>query len=247
MKRQLFILAKHDHDDSENIDSTSDVETDSNTQDCDYQELRDPADNVHSSQEQFAQLFRAAVIIRAAISNSPSVSIWPLSAENLSIHECEKVVPVLLFNFLAWSCGVSEEFSIKKLQVDNDNQKKIFSLAQDVIYFASQGRKLMSKHLALGMTLRHLTGSSKLQQLINSFGHCVSHSATLEHDTALATKQLQRDSDVPSGFRRGVFTTLVWDNNDFGEETLTGMHHNFFLIKILKHLMTFNINLNLNL
>ncbi|KAL5019691.1 hypothetical protein ScPMuIL_002583 [Solemya velum] len=39
---------------------------------------------------------------------------------------------------------------------------------------------------------------------------------------ALATKQLQRKSDVPLGFRRNVFTTLVWDNNDFGEETLSG-------------------------
>lgn len=108
------------------------------------------------------------------------------------------------------------------MEIQGNEKKKIISLAQDIITLASQGRKLMPKHLALGMTLRHLTGSAKLQQLINSFGHCVSHSVTLEHDTALATKQLQRKSDVPLGFRRNVFTTLVWDNNDFGEETLSG-------------------------
>lgn len=80
----------------------------------------------------------------------------------------------------------------------------------------------MPKHLALGMTLRHMTGSSKLQQLLNGFGHCVSHSDSLEHDTALATQQLQLGNGVPPGFVSGTFTTLVWDNNDFGEETLTG-------------------------
>lgn len=66
------------------------------------------------------------------------------------------------------------------------------------------------------------SGSSKLQHLLNSFGHCVSHSVTLEHDTALAVKQLKETSDIPAGFFEEKFTTLVWDNNDFGEETLTG-------------------------
>ena len=80
----------------------------------------------------------------------------------------------------------------------------------------------MPKHLALGMTLRHLTGSSKLQQLLNRFGHCVSHSVSLEHDTALAAQQLRLGNGIPPGFNSSMFTTLVWDNNDFGEETLTG-------------------------
>ena len=59
----IIHFGQHYHDDSEKIDSTSDVETGNNSQDFDYQELRDPADNVHSNQEQFAQLFSAAVII----------------------------------------------------------------------------------------------------------------------------------------------------------------------------------------
>ena len=49
------------------------------------------------------------------------------------------------------------------------------------------------------------------------------------------------------GFSVAVFfTTLVWDNNNFDEETYTGMQYNLILIKILKHLMTFKNNLNIN-
>ena len=62
----------------------------------------------------------------------------------------------------------------------------------------------MPKHLALCMTLRHLIGSAKLQQFINSFGHCIAHLATFDDDTVLATKQLQPDNNVISGFWRSV-------------------------------------------
>ncbi|KAG8176723.1 hypothetical protein JTE90_003354 [Oedothorax gibbosus] len=42
------------------------------------------------------------------------------------------------------------------------------------------------------------------------------------HDTDLALKELKSKILVPPGFDKSIFTTLVWDNNDFGEETLTG-------------------------
>lgn len=44
----------------------------------------------------------------------------------------------------------------------------------------------------------------------------------LLHDTALAQRQLNENAVVPDGFQTETFTTLVYDNNDFGEETLTG-------------------------
>lgn len=49
----------------------------------------------------------------------------------------------------------------------------------------------------------------------------MSHSVVLEYNTALALQSLEIDT-IPVGFQKGVFTTLVWDNNDFGEETLSG-------------------------
>lgn len=79
---------------------------------------------------------------------------------------------------------MSHEFSVEKLYLQRmGNQTKVIPLSQDVITLETKERTLLPKHLALGMTIGHLPGSTQLQQLMNSFGHCVSYSLTLEHDT----------------------------------------------------------------
>ena len=50
----------------------------------------------------------------------------------------------------------------------------------------------------------------------------MSHSVVLEHDTTLANKQLCTDNIVPEGFIKKIPTTVIWDNNDFREETPSG-------------------------
>ena len=69
----------------------------------------------------------------------------------------------------------------------------------------------------------HMTGSSQLIQILNGFGHSTSHSSTLEHNTASAHCQLSLEELAdPKGIKDGKFTTLVWDNINFGGETLPG-------------------------
>ena len=86
----------------------------------------------------------------------------------------------------------------------------------------------MPKHVALGLTMRHMTGSSILICILNRFGHPVSHSDVLERDTALAKMQLYTDNIVPEVFIKKIPTTVIWDNNDFREETPSaeGTTHN---------------------
>ncbi len=73
------------------------------------------------------------------------------------------------------------------------------------------------------MAVRHMTGSAQLIGLLNGLGHCSSNSQVLEHDTALAHLQIERgDIYIPPNISAEVPATLVWDNNDFGEETLSG-------------------------
>ena len=55
-----------------------------------------------------------------------------------------------------------------------------------------KGRKTMHKHVALGLTMRHMTGSSSLIGILNGFGHLVSHSGVLEHDTARETNYARK-------------------------------------------------------
>ena len=45
----------------------------------------------------------------------------------------------------------------------------------------------MPKHVALGLTMRHMTGLSSLIGILNGLRHSVSDSAVLEHDTATTT------------------------------------------------------------
>ena len=84
-------------------------------------------------------------------------------------------------------------------RLSEDVHKKLLSVGQDLIYLASQGLTLTPKHVALGMAVRYLTGSSQLIGLLNELGHCISHSLVLQHETALALQQLQGDG-IPPGF-----------------------------------------------
>ena len=45
----------------------------------------------------------------------------------------------------------------------------------------------MPKHVLLGMTLRHLTGSAEIVFLVHRFGHCASYTCLLELKTAMST------------------------------------------------------------
>ena len=72
------------------------------------------------------------------------------------------------------------------------------------------------------MTVRHLTGSSRLLSIINKLGHSASVDTIIGLETSLAELRLVNEHDsVPHGFSKSMLTILVWDNIDFGEETLS--------------------------
>ena len=90
------------------------------------------------------------------------------------------------------------------------------------IYISTKGRKPIPKHVALGLTMRHMTGSSINIGILNGLGHSVSHSAVLEHDTTLANKQVCSNIIVPEGFIRKIPTKVIRDNNYFREKAPSG-------------------------
>ena len=54
----------------------------------------------------------------------------------------------------------------------------------------------MPKYVLLCLTMRHMTVSSCIIGILKGLEHSVSHLAVLEHDTALANKQLCSDTIV---------------------------------------------------
>ena len=178
------------------------------------------------NQDDLRTTYFSSKIVKNAIEDSLSQfkCPWPPTAENLNTDSARKLVPHKLFNWIAWTIGINEEPSVNEyVKVAENEEKKILSIAQDIIFLKAKGRVVTPKHRALSMTIRHMTGSSQLIQILNGIGHSASHSSTSEHDTALAQCQLSLgELAVPKGIRDGKFTTLIWDNIDFGEETLSG-------------------------
>ncbi|XP_038062969.1 uncharacterized protein LOC119733637 [Patiria miniata] len=170
-------------------------------------------------------LFTASSELHKIIKEPPSVELpWPPTADDLTLRHCEQLVPHQLYNAMAWMTGFSDEpEATSRVEVGQQDHRKLLSVCQDVLYLSSRGKLATPKHTALSMAVRHLSSSAQLVRLLNGLGHCTSVTSVLEHDTALAKRQLiLGDNPIPDDVRVGAFTTLVWDNIDFGGETLSG-------------------------
>ena len=75
------------------------------------------------------------------------------------------------------------------------------------------------------MAVRQMTGSMRLLRILHGLGHTVSTATVYRHDTALALLSREEEGTeitIPRNIIPNVFTTIVWDNNDFNEETVSG-------------------------
>ncbi|XP_056090913.1 uncharacterized protein LOC130070521 [Rhinichthys klamathensis goyatoka] len=173
-------------------------------------------------------LYHAAMSLKEIIQEKCKCTAklpWPPTAQDLNIDTALRMIPPQLYNVIAWITGTTSEFQsgVQHVSVGVDEKQKIGSMCQDIMNLAMRGRWLMPKHTALAMAVRHMTGSAQVIGILNGLGHCSSHSQVLEHDTALAELQLERgDTYIPPSIVPEISATLVWDNNDFGEETLSG-------------------------
>ena len=78
-------------------------------------------------------------------------------------------------------------------------ERYIESSAEDVIYKATSGKLKPSKHILLGMSLKSITGSRKVQEVVNHFGRCIGYHTAEEYETQLATKIIGRKQVLPDG------------------------------------------------
>jgi hypothetical protein len=73
------------------------------------------------------------------------------------------------------------------------------------------------------MTVRQMTGSVRLLRILHGLGHTASTDTVYRHDTALAIASSNGEEIIiPRNMNPEAFTTIVWDNNDFNEETVSG-------------------------
>ena len=209
---------KHENDDGE--DCTSEEENNEESNDTNTT----TSTSANSQVNELQILFNAALILGKKIMELPKLNLpWPPLASDLTTENAKKSVPCELFNMLAWVCNLSSEPTLSgHVTLDDKKNAKLMSITQDLVNLSSGGKNPTPKSIALAMALRQLTGSSSVISLLNGLGHCMSHSFVLNHETALAQLNISRDSAIPPGFISNTPTILVWDNNDFSEETRSG-------------------------
>lgn len=110
------------------------------------------------------------------------------------------------------------------VQLNKSQTRKVFSICQDMLYIFSSGKLQTPKSLALGMAVRQLTRSSQLTHILNGFGHCAGLGAILTYETELAKQSMTSEMIVPKDIDKNRFACLVYDNNDFSEESMNQTH-----------------------
>ena len=62
-------------------------------------------------------------------------------------------------------------------------ERYVETSAEDDIYKATGGKVKPSKHILLGMGLKSITDSRKVQEVINHFGHSIGYHTAEEYET----------------------------------------------------------------
>ena len=108
----------------------------------------------------------------------------------------------------------------------NAKQMRVVSIAQDIIYGVSAGRKWTPKHIGLALTLHQKTRSRKLVSLFSKAGHCLSYKQLLTVDTAFAECTLgaldeNTGAVTPSNFLEKNASVAQKQNADASNNTAT--------------------------
>ena len=130
-------------------------------------------------------------------------------------------IPQNLYQFiLDMLCGAENSSEIPE-----HIRLRCISVALDLIYCASKSRTKTAKHVALAITIKKLTGSKELIQILNRWGHSISYDDFLAAQTSLAIEQVAKQElvlNVPPDVTPGIFCQMAADNNDINEHTLDG-------------------------
>lgn len=154
-------------------DLSSSTENDSQGSEVEEVIIPPSTSSCPTDQDNMRTSYLSSQIVRNAIEESMSTfhSPWPPTAANLNVNCAKQLVPHELFNWIACTTGINEDPDANGYVKVQDNEEKIFlSIAQDIMYLKAKGKITTSKHHALSMTVRHMTGSSQLIQILNGLG-----------------------------------------------------------------------------
>ena len=176
------------------------------------------------------QIVKVARRVKEDIQKCSGISLRPLNVDDVSLESARRIIPPSLY-WLVRMMITSDDIAVGDLYqpsscIKIEDERRVLSIAQDIIHCASNSRVKLPKQIGLAMTVRHLTGSKQLVVLLNRMGHSSSYDELQAVDTSLATEVLAkvetRGTVIPSNISPGSFVQLAADNNDLNEETIDG-------------------------
>lgn len=92
-----------------------------------------------------------------------------------------------------------------------------------MIYAVTNGQVKTRKHITLGMTLKSLTISRKVIDIMNRYGHCCSYNVIEELETEVIFSSTNRSNICPEGISLSPdLFTEIFDNFDRYVDTTKG-------------------------
>ena len=188
--------------------------------------IEDDSDAKNDSSHDTSTLYHSAKLLRSMVQ---SVKDNVQVNQTISNDHVENIIPDNLYMFLRWlledNDGENPMSDQKEKSSRQDIHRLILSIAQDII-FASNKSVLTPKHIGIGVTVKHLTGSKEVVKLLNRFGHSISYEEVIKLEKSLVQETLL-DYDgsshlIPSNIVAGKFIQAAADNLDFNEQTLDG-------------------------
>lgn len=165
-------------------------------------------------------LQKSALILRKLILGIEKKKIPSrnITAEHLISGEVSIPQPLLDFYFIL--LGGSRQKRRKNVKC----ARQVRSYCQDIIFGIHNGRLKTSKHIMLGMTLKSLTSSRKIIDIMNRYGHCISYQAVEELETEATYTSIEKSTLCPEKIKKkpGLFTGVAYDNFDRFVETTNG-------------------------
>ena len=163
----------------------------------------------------------AALSLRCTVLNilNTSESLqYPLNASDIAKGEGH--VPHILIRFFTLLYTGKPQISAATERA----RRLIESVSEDVVYGVTRGKVKPPKYCLLGMGIKSMTGSKKVVNILNHFGHSIGYHVSEELETDLAISISDRDLTRPDEILplEGLATGLAFDNYDENCETLSG-------------------------
>ena len=128
-------------------------------------------------------------MIKSDITNCTGIDIHPVSQEDINLGRSREMMPDILCKFWHWVvCKDVNPYVVKSESAAES--RHILTLGQYIIHCASHARIKTPKYVGLAISVRHLTGSKQLINMLNRMGHCSSYEDVEAVDTSIAREMV---------------------------------------------------------